>query len=74
MHYGGYGGMYMWLIFLAAAVAIIYFIFKRDNSGDRRMILPDESPLDILKKRYARGEITKEEYDRLKSDIEDRHD
>ena len=74
MHYGGYGGMYMWLIFLAAAVAIIYFIFKRDNSGDRRMILPDESPLDILKKRYARGEITKEEYDRLKRDIEDRHD
>ena len=74
MHYGGYGGMYMWLIFLAAAVAIIYFIFKGDNSGDRRMILPDESPLDILKKRYARGEITKEEYDRLKRDIEERRD
>lgn len=74
MHYGGYGGMYMWLFFLAIAVLVIYFIFKRDNSDDRRMILPDESPLDILKKRYARGEITKEEYDRLKRDIEDRRD
>lgn len=74
MHYGGYGGMYMWFIFLAIAVAVIYFVFKRDKRAERTMILPDESPLDILKKRYARGEITKEEYDRLKRDIEDRHD
>jgi len=29
-----------------------------------------ESDLDILKKRYARGEIIQEEFDRLKRDIE----
>jgi uncharacterized membrane protein len=27
---------------------------------------PAETPLDVLKKRYARGEITKEEFDRIK--------
>jgi putative membrane protein len=30
-----------------------------------------ESALEILKKRYAEGEITKEEFDRMKKDIAD---
>ena len=33
--------------------------------------LESESALEILKKRYAKGEITNEEFDRMKKDIAD---
>jgi len=28
-----------------------------------------ETPLDVLKKRYARGEINKEEFDKIRRDL-----
>ncbi len=29
----------------------------------------EEDPLEILKRRYARGEITREEYERMREDL-----
>jgi putative membrane protein len=39
---------------------------KSGESGGQ----PNETPLDILKKRYAKGDITKEEFESLKKDID----
>ncbi len=70
MHYGfGYGGMFMWIILLIVIGLVIYFIVQAQNkkSGTPTQ---NESPMDILKRRYAKGEITREEYERMKKDLE----
>ncbi len=70
MHYGfGYGGMYMWIIFLLVIGFLIYFIVQAQKSKGQTPT-QNESPLDILKKRYAKGDISKEEYDKMKKDLE----
>lgn len=35
----------------------------RGDAGDRSGARGEESPLDILKRRYARGEITREQFE-----------
>lgn len=65
----GYGGMFMGILILLALIVAIYFIVRavqtKNNTGTMQ-----EGPLDILKKRYARGEITKEEFENIKKDLQ----
>jgi putative membrane protein len=70
MGYGLYGGVIMWIILIAIAVVVIYFVFKQSKQSPNWMGPAKESPMDILKRRYAAGEISKEEFERLKKDIE----
>lgn len=62
----GYGGGFMWLLFLVIAGVAIYSLLQNSKS-----IKSIESPLDILKKRYAKGEIDRGEFDRIKTDLEE---
>ncbi len=68
MNYG-FGGGFMWIIFLVVIGFVIYFLFQAQKTNTRNGSIM-ETPLDILKKRYARGEIDKEEFDRKKNDLE----
>ncbi|MFC1820178.1 SHOCT domain-containing protein [Thermodesulfobacteriota bacterium] len=65
----GYGGGFMWIIFLIVIVVLIYILIQASKSKDSADS-NTETPLDILKKRYAKGEIDKEEFDRMKKDLE----
>jgi putative membrane protein len=70
MHNGfGYGGMYMWLIFLIVVGVIVYFYVQNQKTKDP-LPRPHETPLDILKRRYAEGDITQEEYEKMKIDLD----
>ncbi len=65
----GYGGGFMWLIILVLSGIGIYFLIRisKSKGSDSSLI---ETPLDILNRRYANGEINKEEFDRMKNDLE----
>ena len=65
----GFGGGFMWLIVLVLICIVIYFLVQSSKSKSSAGPI-SETPLDILKKRYAKGEIDKEEFDRMKQDLE----
>lgn len=62
----GWGmGLGMWFLPLILVILLFYFLSdnRRVRNGDR------ESAREILKRRYASGEITKEQFEEMKKDI-----
>ena len=49
--------------------AIIWLVISLINAGTRKSEEMPESPLTILKKRYARGEVTKEQYLKMETEL-----
>jgi putative membrane protein len=75
---GGYGhmffsggGLLMWILFLVLVSVLVYFIVKA-SQGRGPGAMSRETPLDILKRRYAQGEITKQQFEEMKRDLWDR--
>ena len=82
MGFGGFGLLFMLLFFIlviGAAVALVSLLFPRpappandrylQARGERPPGAANDSALEILKQRYARGELTREEYELMKEDI-----
>ena len=65
-----HGGMWLIpLIMLTMMLAVVYFVFGRGGWRPPRGSERSETALDILKKRYARGEISKAEFEQVKKDL-----
>ena len=63
------GGIIMWILTVVLSIILIYFLYssiKHRNSGK---VSDSQDPVAILKARLARGEISEEEYERLKSRV-----
>jgi len=61
----GWFGMGLWWIVIVAVVVWLAWMFGRGGGSAVR----GESALELLKKRYARGEIGRDEYEQKKRDI-----
>ena len=54
------------LLLLLALVGLVIWLITRSSAGRPSGGRPEQTPLDILKRRYARGEISQEEYTEMK--------
>ena len=69
MHWmDGFGGGWMMFLWWAIIIAAIIFIVKLLTSGSNSP-KRDKSAIEILNERYAKGEISKEEFEEKKQDI-----
>lgn len=58
-----------WVVIIVCIIWFVKYIGDRDNYTARKN-RREKSALDILKERYAKGEIDKKEFDEKKRDIE----
>jgi putative membrane protein len=57
---------FFWLLLIAGVILVVIWLATRYGgpaAGGR------ETPLDILKRRYANGEISREEYERMRREL-----
>ncbi len=65
----GFGMGFGAIIMILFWGAIIWLVISLINTGTRKSEETPESALDILKKRYARGEITQEQYHEMEKNL-----
>jgi len=73
MHWeeGGWFWMALMMVFWAIVAIVVIFVLARAFSpqwrGDKEE--KEETPLDIAKRRYASGEISGEEFEKIRRDL-----
>lgn len=66
---GGLGMLLFWLLVVVGVIWLIAAFTPRTASAVQTGSAPAESPLDILKRRYANGEINKEQFEEMKNTL-----
>ncbi len=65
MGLGGIFGLIFWLLLIVGLILAIKWVLGASSSGGKSL-----SALEILKQRYASGEISEEQYHRMKKEIQ----
>ena len=66
---GGYGflNIFFWILIIVGIVLLVVWLVRR--APQWQQVRGEESAMEILKKRYARGEIDREEFEEKKNMI-----
>ena len=67
----GMFGIFFWILVVGLVIWGVNQIVQgnRNTGTSAGSSLPESSPLEILKQRYARGEITREQFEEMKKDL-----
>jgi putative membrane protein len=66
----GFGGPFMilfWIAVIAGVFVLVKWLVDQSSAGKGSR---DKSPLEIVRERYARGEINREQYEQIRRDLE----
>jgi putative membrane protein len=66
--FGAWWMMFFWILVIIGIVFLIKWLVEQGRT-DRKTSQTEESALDIIRKRYAKGEIDKEEFEQKKKDL-----
>lgn len=67
----GMNGLLWWILIIipmVGIIALIIYVILRETSG-QKVLSEGKTAMDILKERYARGEITSEQFQKMSEDL-----
>jgi putative membrane protein len=66
---GGYWNMVFMILFWIIAIVIIVWLVKEKKFFNLVKDNDTKNPLEIIKERYAKGEINKKQYEQMKKEL-----
>lgn len=69
MYWIPWGGMFIMPVLMVCLVILLIYFFRKPRTDTFYQSYKQESAMDILKRRYASGEITREEFEDMKKNI-----
>ena len=73
MGFGGFGFIFMalfWILIIGLGIWLLSNLFPKNKASSLAQESGGESAVEILRRRYALGELTKEEYESMRYEVE----